>query len=102
MVAVLGVKSMQRRPHQRRQSQIANPIINFVLTGTGVALEFQHCILVFLVGDQGAWTLDLLSLNRTSVHLYRVTITWRQVDTPSVASVASAVSFHLPSSDDEF
>ena len=93
---------MQRRPPYRRQSQIANPIISFILTGTGIALEFQHCILVFLVGEQGAWTLDLLSLNRTSVHLYRVTLTWRQVDTPSLASAASVASFHSTSSDDDF
>ena len=41
------------------------------------------------------WTLELFALNQASVNLYRVTVTWRQVDTPSLASFGAA------SSDDE-
>ena len=77
-----------------RPSQIANPTINFVLTGTGFALQFQHIILVFLTGQQGVLTSDLLCLSQVAVHFYRITVTWRQVDTPSLAS-APNFQFHI-------
>ena len=60
VAAVLGVKSLQQPLNQRRQSQIANPTINFVFTRTRIALEFQHYILGFSCREQGVGTSDLL------------------------------------------
>ena len=91
---------MQRRLLPRRPSQISDPNINFVFAGTGTALEIQHTVLLFLPDRQDVWTSELLVLSQTSVNLFRVTIMWRQVDTPSVASVPSLI-FHI-SDDDEF
>lgn len=80
---------MQRRPLPRRPSQITDRNINFVLTGTGSALDIQHTLLLFLADPQEVWTPDLIVLSQTSVNLLRVTLTWRQVDTPSIASISS-------------
>ena len=88
---------MPRRPIQRRPSLIGNPHLNSILTGSGTAYQLQHIILLFLAHPDPdiVWTLELFALNQASVNLYRVTVTWRQVDTPSLASFGAA------SSDDE-
>ena len=91
---------MPRRPLPRRPSQITDPNINFVFTGTGTALDIQHTLLLFLADPQEVWTSDLIVLSQTSVNLLRVTLTWRQVDTPSIASISS-FTFHI-SDDDDF
>ena len=91
---------MQPRLLPRRPSQILDRNINFVFTGTGTALDIQHTLLLFLADSQEVWTSDLIALSQTSVNLFRVTLTWRQVDTPSIAS-AGSFTFHL-SDDDEF
>ena len=91
---------MQRRLLPRRPSQITDGNINFVFTGAGTALDIQHTLLLFLADPQEVWTSDLIVLSQTSVNLLRVTLTWRQVDTPSVASIPS-FTFHI-SDDDEF
>lgn len=83
---------MHRNALHRRPSLIQNPQLNLILTGSGVAFQLQHIILLFLADPETVWTLDLFALNQVSVNLYRVTITWRQVDTPSVASVRSLSS----------
>jgi len=91
---------MQRRPLPRRPSQISDQNISFVLTGTGAALDIQHTILLFLQDSQEVWASELRVFSQTSVNLFRVILTWRQVDTPSVASAPSLI-FHT-SDDDEF
>ena len=75
----------------RRPSLINNPLLNFLLTGYGTALEIQHIILLFLA-NQSVWTFDLCVLSQVSANLFRITVTWRQVDTPSVASAADVAS----------
>ena len=87
---------MHRHVFQRRPSLIQNPQLNFILTGSGIAYQLQHIILLFLADPETVWTLDLFALNQVSVNLYRVTITWRQVDTPSVASVRASSSDEEP------
>jgi len=90
---------MQRRPLPRRPSQITDRNINFVFTGTGTALHIQHTLLLFLADPQEVWTSDLIVLSPTSVNLFRVTLTWRQIDTSSVASLPS-FTFHISDDDD--
>ena len=90
---------MPRRPLSRRPSQITDPNINFVFTGTGTALDIQYTLLLLLADPQEVWTSDLIVLSQTSVNLLRVTLTWRQVDTPSIASISN-FTFHISDDDD--
>ena len=83
---------MIRRPFPRRPSLIHNSSLNFILTGYGSALQIQHIILLFLADPQADWTFDLCVLRQVSANLFRITVTWRQVDTPSVASGADVAS----------
>jgi hypothetical protein len=73
---------------------IGNPHLNFILTGSGTAYQLQHIILLFLAHPDPdiVWILELFALNQASVNLYRVTVTWRQVDTPSLASFGATSS----------
>ena len=89
---------MQRRPLPRRPSQMTDRNINLVFTG-GTALHIQHTLLLFLADPQEVWTSDLIVLSPTSVNLFRVTLTWRQIDTSSVASLPS-FTFHISDDDD--
>jgi hypothetical protein len=93
---------MSQRLFPRRPSQIFNPHVNFVLTGSGSAIALQHTILLFLTDPDTTGNLDIGHLSQVSVNCFRVTVTWRQVDTPSVASVASLPSLDFHISDDEF
>ena len=103
LVDVFGVKQcMSQRLFPRRPSQIFNPHVNFVLTGSGSAIALQHTILLFLTDPDTTGNLDIGRLSQVSVNCFRVTVTWRQVDTPSVASVASLPSLDFHISDDEF
>jgi hypothetical protein len=83
---------MLRRPFSRRPSLINNPVLNFILTGYGSALQIQHIILLFLSDPQSVWTIDICTLSQVSANLFRITVTWRQVDTPSVASGVDVAS----------
>jgi hypothetical protein len=76
--------------------------VNFVLTGSGSAIILQHTILLFLTDPDTTGNTDIWSLSQVSVNLFRVTVTWRQVDTPSIASIASFNSLDFHISDDEF
>ena len=103
LVIVFGVNQcMSQRLFPRRPSQIFNPHVNFVLTGSGSAIALQHTILLFLTDPDTTGNLDIGRLSQVSVNCFRVTVTWRQVDTPSVASVASLPSLDFHISDDEF
>jgi hypothetical protein len=83
---------MLRRPFSRRPSLINHPVLNFILTGYGSALQIQHIILLFLSDPQSVWTIDICTLSQVSANLFRITVTWRQVDTPSVASGVDVAS----------
>lgn len=87
---------MIRRPFPRRPSRINSPLLNFILTGYGSALQLQHNILLFLADPISVWTVELCTLSQVSANLFRITVTWRQVDTPSIASLGDLTS------DDEF
>ena len=85
-IVVVFVWIFSQKRSTTQTSLIQNPQLNFVLTGYGSALQIQHIILLFLSDLQSAWTIDICTLSQVSTNLFRITVTWRQVDTPSVAS----------------
>ena len=76
---------MLRRRLLRRPPQISDPNCAFVLTGTGFAILLQHSILAFLYTVDCHLNRDIASFGQCSAVLFCITVTWRQVDTPSVA-----------------
>ena len=68
-----------------RPLQTSSTASTFVLSGGGIAILIQHNIFTFLfIPDSD--NPDLRAFGRSAPALQLVTQTWRQVDTPSVAS----------------
>lgn len=68
-----------------RPLQTGSTTSAFILSGGGIAVLIQHNIFTFLY-DPDRDNPDLRALGRTAPALQLVAQTWRQVDTPSVAS----------------